>query len=325
VQVTYSTVEKWKSESPDVVKVLLFRKSFTSMVIAFREAADELDGFGFKFGEVDVRSRGAVNLWRRFNLRRLPLVAVLRDDGGEPAVFGGQMTHKVLTNWLMINKNPWLPRVSSDNIQERCLNGEKKFCAILAVDSTGVGFTRINQTLDVFIRAKKLVEQHPKGNEVEFVWADKIAEHLNSTEAWKSLTTVFQLEHVDRASENLLVIDNSQYVFKNFGGDLNKVTDFTDKDEDMKDFIVSMLDGKASKTKALPRPLFNAPPPPPYTQEDITKLFVVGIVCVVVLAILAWSYITFKKEESIKQEIEASSGKKKKKNSRDGEYSVGDD
>merc|ERR1712178_673238 len=140
------------------------------------------------------------------------------------------------------------------------------------------------------MKAKKMVEQHAKGGEVEFVWADKIAEHINTTDSWKSLTTVFNIKDAERRSENLLMIDNSNYVFKNFGGDLNKVTDFTDKDEDMKDFIVSMLDGKAARTTPLPRPLFKEPPPPPYTQEDITKLFVVGVVCVVVLAILVWSY-----------------------------------
>jgi len=323
--VTYSTVEKWKKDSPELVKVLLFRKSFTAMVIAFREAAEELDGYGFKFGEVDVRSRGAVNLWRRFNLRRLPLVAVLRDDGAEPAVFGGQMGTKTLENWLMINKNYWLPRVSSDNLQERCINSAKQYCAILAVDATGVSFSRINQTLAIFMKAKKLVEQHPKGSEVEFVWADKIAEHLNTTESWKSLTTVFNIKDAERRSENLLMVDNTNYVFKNFGGDLNKVTDFTDKDEDMKDFVVSMLEGKATRTSALPKPLFKEPPPPPYTQEDITKIFVIIIVCIVTLGALAWSYITFKKEESIKEELQASSGKKKKKEKRDGEYGVGDD
>jgi len=50
--VTYATVDKWKKASPELVKVLLFRKSFTAMVLAFREAAEELDGYGFQFGEV---------------------------------------------------------------------------------------------------------------------------------------------------------------------------------------------------------------------------------------------------------------------------------
>merc|ERR1712216_625130 len=191
----------------------------------------------------------------------------------------GQLSTKTLENWLMINKTPWLPRVSSDNIEEKCLSGsQKQYCAILAVDATGVGYTRINQTLDVFMRAKTLVEQHPKGKDVHFVWADKVAEHLNSTETWKSLTTVFSMEKVDRKSENLIVMDNSNYVFKNFGGNLNKVTDLSDKDQDMRDFIVSMVEESSKAVTKLPSPLFKEPPPPPYTQEDITKIFVVLIV-----------------------------------------------
>merc|ERR1711959_37339 len=320
--VTYGTVENWKKESPDLVKVLLFRKSFTAMVLAFREAAEELDGYGFKFGEVDVRSRGAVNLWRRFNLRRLPLVAVLREDGGEPAVYGGQLPTKTLENWLMINKNPWLPRVSTENFEDKCIHGGKRFCAILAVDATGVGYTRINSTLDVFIRAQKLVEKHAQGSEVEFVWADKVAEHLNTTEAWKSLTTVFNIEKADRKSENLVVLDNYNMVYKNFGGNLNKVTDLSDKEDDIKDFVVSMLEGKAKQTVAMPNPLFQEPPPPPYTQEDITKIFVVMIVCIAALGALVWSYITFQKEAAIKEELVASSGTKKKKEKRDGQYDI---
>jgi hypothetical protein len=322
--VTYATVDKWKQSSPNLVKVLLFRKSFTAMVLAFREAAEELDGYGFQFGEVDVRSRGAVNLWRRFNLRRLPLVAVLREDGGEPAVYGGQLTTKTLENWLMINKNPWLPRVSTENLEDKCINGGKRFCAILAVDATGVGYTRINSTLDVFIRAQKLVEKHEKGKEVEFVWADKVAEHLNTTEAWKSLTTVFNMDNVDRKSENFVMVDNYNMVYKNFGGNLNKVTDLTDKEIDINDFVVSMLDGAAKQTVKLPSPLFQEPPPPPYTQEDVTKIFVVAIVCIAAIGALVWSYMTFKKEEAIKEELVNSGTKKSKKEKRDGEYGVGE-
>jgi hypothetical protein len=294
------------------------------MVLAFREAAEELDGYGFQFGEVDVRSRGAVNLWRRFNLRRLPLVAVLREDGGEPAVYGGQLTTKTLENWLMINKTPWLPRISTENFEDRCMNGNKRFCAILAVDATGVSYTRINSTLDVFMRAQKMVEEHPRGSEVEFVWADKVAEHLNTTEEWKSLTTVFNMEKVDRKSENLIVMDNSKYVFKNFGGNLNKVTDLSDKDQDMRDFIVSMVEESSKAVTKLPSPLFKEPPPPPYTQEDITKIFVVLIVCIAFVGALAWSYVTFRKEEAIKEELLAANPKKKREK-RDGQYSLGDD
>merc|ERR1712167_497821 len=189
----------------------------------------------------------------------------------------------------------------------------------------GVSYTRINSTLDVFMRAQKLVESHAKGSEVEFVWADKVAEHLNPTEAWKSLTTVFKMDNVDRKSENLVMLDNYNMVYKNFGGNLNKVTDLSDKEEDMKEFVVSMLDGTAKQTVALPSPLFLEPPPPPYTQEDITKIFVVLIVCVAAIAALVWSYMTFKKEEAIKEELVSSGSKKKKKEKRDGEYGVGDD
>jgi hypothetical protein len=317
-------VDKWKQSSPNLVKVLLFRKSFTAMVLAFREAAEELDGYGFQFGEVDVRSRGAVNLWRRFNLRRLPLVAVLRDDGGEPAVYGGQLTTKTLENWLMINKNPWLPRVSTENLEDKCIHGTKRFCAILAVDATGVGYTRINSTLDVFMRAQQLVEKHPRGDEVAFMWADKVAEHLNTTEAWKSLTTVFNIEQADRKSENLVVLDNQNYVFKNFGGNLNKVTDLSGKEDDMKDFVISMIEEKAKATVPLPTPIFKEPPPPPYTQEDITKIFVVAIVCIAAIGALAWSYVTFQKEAAIKEEIQAKGSTKKNKEKRDGEYGVGE-
>jgi len=322
--VTYATVDKWKKTSPNLVKVLLFRKSFTAMVLAFREAAEELDGYGFQFGEVDVRSRGAVNLWRRFNLRRLPLVAVLREDGGEPAVYGGQLTTKTLENWLMINKNPWLPRISTENFEDKCIHSSKRFCAILAVDATGVGYTRINATLDVFMRAQKLVEKHAQGAEVEFVWADKVAEHLNTTESWKSLTTVFNIEKPDRKSENLIMIDSYNMVYKSFGGQLNKVTDLSEKEDDIKDFIQGVLEGKAKHTVALPSPLFQEPPPPPYTQEDITKIFVVMIVCIAALAALVWSYVTFKKEEAIKETLHTTATKKKKEK-RDGEYGVGDD
>lgn len=321
--VTYATVDKWKKASPELVKVLLFRKSFTAMVLAFREAAEELDGYGFKFGEVDVRSRGAVNLWRRFNLRRLPLVAVLREDGGEPAVYGGQLTTKTLENWLMINKNPWLPRVSFENLEDRCVNGGKRFCAILAVDATGVSYTRINATLDVFMKAQKLLESHEKGNEIEFVWADKVAEHLNTTETWKSLTTVFNIENADRRTESLIVMDNYNYNYKNFGGNLNKVTDLTDKELDIQAFVESILGGNAKGMAKLPSPLFTEPPPPPYTQEDITKIFVVFLVCAAAIAALGWSYVTFKKEQAIKEELEKGKGGKKKEK-RDGDYSTGE-
>lgn len=323
--VTYGTVETWKKASPDRVKVLLFRKSFTAMVLAFREAADELEPYGFKFGEVDVRSRGAVNLWRRFNLRRLPLIAVVRDDGGDSPVYGGQLGTKTLENWLMINKNPSLPRVSSDNFEEKCIGGAKRYCAILGVDATNVAYSRINQTLQVFMSAQKQIEKLPQGNEVEFVWADKIAEQFNTTEMWKSLTTVFSMKDADRKSESFVVTDNQQGTFKSFGGNLAKVTDLTGKDEEMKDFIANFMTGKAARTQKLPNPIFKPPPAPPYTQEELTKIFVVAIVGLAAIASLVWSYVTFKKEEAIREEIKAASGKKIKKEKRDHDYSIGED
>merc|ERR1711935_965280 len=65
--VTYSTFPEWR-KADDRIKVLLFRKTFTRMVMVYRDAAEQFEHI-MKFGEVDVRSRGAVNLWRRFNLR----------------------------------------------------------------------------------------------------------------------------------------------------------------------------------------------------------------------------------------------------------------
>lgn len=323
--VTYGTVDNWKKTHADRVKVLLFRKSFTAMVLAFREAADELEGFGFQFGEVDVRSRGAVNLWRRFNLRRLPLIAVLRDDDAESPVYGGQLGTKTLENWLMINKNPSLPRISSDNLEEKCLYS-KRYCAILGVDATHVAYARINETLRVFMSAQQQILKHPSGKEIEFVWADKISEHHNTTEMWKSLTTVFSMKDADRKAESLVVTDNYYGTFKSFGGNLAKVTDMTGKDEEMHDFIKAFVEQKKGlRTEKLPSPIFTAPPPPPYTQEDITKIFVVAIVGAAAIASLMWSYMTFKKEEAIREELKAASTKKIKKEKRDNEYSTGED
>merc|ERR1711924_337135 len=113
--------------------------------------------------------------------------------------------------------------------------------------------------------------------------------------------------------------------FKSFGGNLAKVTDLTDKDEEMKEFITGFIEGKAARTQKLPNPIFSAPPPPPYTQEDITKIFVVLIICSAFISALIWSYMTFKKEESIREEMLADSGKKRKKEKRDVEYGIGDD
>jgi len=172
------------------------------------------------------------------------------------------------------------------------------------------------------LKAQKLVESHPQGSEIEFVWADKVAEHLNTTDVWKSLTTVFNIEGADRRTESLVVMDRYNYNYKNFGGNFNKVTDLTDKELDIQAFVTSILDGNAKGMTALTTPLFVEPPPPPYTQEDITKMFVTFIVCAGAIAALAWSYVTFKKEQAIKEELEKGAGKKKEK--RDGEYSTGE-
>merc|ERR1712178_575047 len=103
--------------------------------------------------------------------------------------------------------------------------------------------------------AKKMLESHPKAGEIEFVWADKIAEHLNTTEIWKSLTTVFDIKDADRKSENFIVTDNYMGTYKSFGGNLAKVTDLTDKDEEMKDFISGFISGKAARVQKLPSPI----------------------------------------------------------------------
>ena len=93
--VTYDNYLEWRSSDPRV-KVVLFRKHFTRMVLVYREAAAAFgkESSMFHFGEVDVRSRGAVNLWRRYGMKRMPLVAVLRpnEDGKvdeeNPALLG---------------------------------------------------------------------------------------------------------------------------------------------------------------------------------------------------------------------------------------------
>jgi len=116
--------------------------------------------------------------------------------------------------------------------------------------------------------------------------------------------------------------------FKSFGGNLAKVTDLSDKEEEFKDFITSILDNKAARMQSLPSPIFKEPPPPPYTQEDITRIFVVLVVCLVALAALTWSYITFQQEAAIREavvEAAKAAGKKIKKEKRDGDYGVGDD
>jgi hypothetical protein len=324
--VTYSTFQDWRS-SDDRIKVLLFRKTFTRMVMVYRESAEQFEHI-MKFGEVDVRSRGAVNLWRRFNLRRLPLVAVLREDDEQPGVLGGSFDSRMLVNFLASNRLPLFPRVSSENFEEVCMSGTKRYCAMLAADPRYITYRKINTTLEVFGRAGKMFEQDPElKDQIEFTWADKVSDYLNTTEQWRSLYSVFGSTNAEHRSINFYVTDNQKHVFKDFGGNLHKVSEMDGKDQEMKDFIQDFVAGNL-KTTPLPSPLFQAPPPPPYTQEDVTKLFVIGVVVLVVLVAMAWSYVVFQKEAAIKEEnssrLSAHKRKKLAAKDKDGDYSVGE-
>merc|ERR1712195_375438 len=298
--VTYTSFNEWR-KSDERIKVLLFRKTFTRMVMVYRDAAEQFEHI-MKFGEVDVRSRGAVNLWRRFNLRRLPLVAVLRDDDQQPGVLGGSFDQRMLVNFLASNRLPLFPRVSSENFEEVCINSNKRYCAILAADPRYITYRKINTTLEVFGRTGQMFANESLADQIEFCWADKVSDYLNTTEAWKSLYSVFDVSDADHRSINFFVTDNKKHVFKDFGGNL--------------------------KSTSLPRPLFHAPPPPPYTQEDLTKLFVTGVVALVVIIAMGWSYYVFQAEAAIKEQHHAALSKTKKKkakkNDRDGDYSVGE-
>jgi hypothetical protein len=326
--VTYTTFADWRS-SDDRIKVLLFRKTFTRMVMVYRDAAEQFEHI-MKFGEVDVRSRGAVNLWRRFNLRRLPLVAVLREDDQQPGVLGGSFDQRMLVNFLASNRLPLFPRVSSENFEEVCMTGQKRYCAILAADPRYITYRKINTTLEVFGRAGKMFSEGEKelADQIEFAWADKISDYLNTTEQWRSLYSVFKSHDAEHRSINFFITDNQKGEFKDFGGNLHKVSDMEEKDQEMKEFISEFIAGNLKSSK-LPQPLFQAPPPPPYTQEDITKLFVLGIVLAVVFGALGWSYWVFHAEAAIKEKAMSNlSSRKLKKNAakdRDNQYSVGDD
>jgi hypothetical protein len=324
--VTYTTFSDWR-QSDDRIKVLLFRKTFTRMVMVYRDAAEQFEHI-MKFGEVDVRSRGAVNLWRRFNLRRLPLVAVLREDDQQPGVLGGSFDQRMLVNFLASNRLPLFPRVSSENFEDVCINGAKRYCAILAADPRYITYRKINTTLEVFGRAGKLFEKDSSiSDQIEFTWADKVSDYLNSTEQWRSLYSVFGADDAEHRSINFFVTDNMKHVFKDFGGNLHKVTDMDDKDQEMKDFIQEFVAGNLKATP-LPRPLFQAPPPPPYTQEDLIKLSVTSVVVAFVLVALGWSYFQFQKEAAIKEEkmSKMSAHKRKKLEAKDidGDYTVGE-
>jgi hypothetical protein len=324
--VTYNSFADWRA-SDDRIKVLLFRKTFTRMVMVYRDAAEQFEHI-MKFGEVDVRSRGAVNLWRRFNLRRLPLVAVLRDDDQQPGVLGGSFDQRMLVNFLASNRLPLFPRVSSENFEELCMNGPKRYCAILAADPRYITYRKINTTLEVFGRAGKMFGNDPAiMDQIEFTWADKVSDYLNTTESWRSLYSVFGSPDAEHRSIHFYVTDNKEHVFKDFGGNLHKVTDMDEKDQEMKDFVQEFINGNLKSNK-LPTPLFRAPPPPPYTQEDMTKLYVLASVLLVVAVAMVWSYIQFQSEAAIKEErLNKMDPKKKKKlanRDKDGEYSVGE-
>jgi len=324
--VTYTSFNEWR-KSDERIKVLLFRKTFTRMVMVYRDAAEQFEHI-MKFGEVDVRSRGAVNLWRRFNLRRLPLVAVLRDDDHQPGVLGGSFDQRMLVNFLASNRLPLFPRLSSENFEEVCITGNKRYCAILAADPRYITYRKINTTLEVFGRAGKMFENDTAFmDQIEFTWADKVSDYLNSTDHWRSLYSIFGSEEVEHRSINFYVTDNVKHVFKDFGGNLHKVSDMDQKDMEMKEFIQEFVAGNLKSTP-LPSPLFQPPPPPPYTQEDVTKLFVTGIVVAAVVVALGWSYFVFQAEAAIKEEQKnkLSSAKRKKIESKDkdGDYNVGE-
>lgn len=324
--VTYTSFNDWR-QSDERIKVLLFRKTFTRMVMVYRDAAEQFENI-MKFGEVDVRSRGAVNLWRRFNLRRLPLVAVLRDDDQQPGVLGGSFDQRMLVNFLASNRLPLFPRVSSENFEELCINGKKRYCAILAADPRYITYRKINTTLEVFGRAGKMFENDTTFmDQIEFTWADKVSDYLNTTEQWRSLYSIFGSQDAEHRSINFYVTDNKKHVFKDFGGNLHKVTDMDQKDMEMKEFVQEFVAGNLKSTP-LPAVLFQAPPPPPYTQEDVTRFFVAGIVIAAVVVALGWSYFVFQAEAAIKEEqknkLSAAKRKKIDAKDKDGDYSVGE-
>jgi len=323
-KLTYNNFDEWR-KSDTRVKVVLFRKNFTRMVMVFREAARSLGESLFRFGEIDVRIRGAVNLWRRQGMRRMPLVAVLRDDEQNPALLGGSFNRKMLDNFLLSNRLPIeFPRLSSENIEEVCLAGSKRYCVILAVDPRYVSHKQVNTSMDVFLQASEMIAKVPALAEAnaQFCWADKVGDYVNTTESWKSLHSIFGTTP-ELYTIHLFITDNLHHSYKDFGGNLFKVTDWTEKEIEMKDFVEEFLLGKL-KTTPMPTPLFRPPPSPPMTQEEKSKLLVGCLVCSVVLVVLGWSFVTFKKEEKIREELINTGQLKKKKEKRDADYSLGD-
>lgn len=260
-------------------------------------------------------------------MKRMPLVAVLRDnDKSEPALLGGTFDRKMLDNFLLANRVPVeFPRISSENFEESCITGQSRYCVVLAADPRYVPYNQVQTSLDIFVKASKLIAAKPKLKDmgIQFAWADKIAEHVNTTESWKSMHTVFGT-HPEFYSIHLFVVDADAYTFKDFGGNLFKVTDWTDKELDVKEFVEEFVTGKL-KTVKLPSPLFREPPPPSMSQEDIVKIFIIALVSAVVLIVMGWSFVTFKKEESLREElIKTGVMKKPKKAKRDCDYEVGE-
>jgi len=315
----------WRTSEPARVKVLLFRTSFTRMVMSFRNVSKRMNDV-FDFGEVDVRGRGNVNLWRRQGLKRMPLVAVLR-NGDQPAgLLGGAFHEQQLINFLRCNAESHFPRVSQDTFEQVALASDARFTAIFAADPRYVQHRTVLTALNVFKNAQKSVLADPALKDVappvQFLWADAMGEFVNTTQEWKSLHRVFGT--VPSAhTVHIFVTDRDKRTFKDFGGNLLKLTDWSGKADEIKDFVTEYAMGKLKAT-TFPSPLFQEPPPPPLSQEEVTKRFIAVVVCAVVLFFLGFSFVTFKKEEAVREEIIKASGKKPKKERRDNNYEIGE-
>merc|ERR1712032_1028092 len=149
-----------------------------------------------------------------------------------------------------------------------------------------------------------------------------MGDHVNTTQEWQSLHSVFRTP-VSASGVHIFVADRERNTFKDFGGNLIKLTDWQGKAEGVKELIELYASGRL-KAAVFPSPLFKEPPPPPLSQEEITKRFITVIVIAVVLFFLAFSFVTFKKEEAVREEMIKASGKKPKKEKRDCEYEIGE-
>jgi len=327
-QLTYNNYQDWRTGDPRV-KVVLYRKHFTKMVMVYREAAAAFgkESTMFQFGEVDVRTRGAVNLWRRHGMKRMPLVAVLRpeEEDKNPGLLGGSFSRKMLDNFLLSNRLPIeFPRLSSENFEEVCINGDSRYCVILAADPRYVSHNQVNSSMAVFLQASKMIAAHPTlaDSNAKFCWADKVGEYINTTEVWKSMFVPFGITP-EVYSIHLFITDSSKRTYKDFGGNLFKVTDWEEKELEITEFVEEFVDEKL-KSLPIPNPLFQAPPPPPISEEEWSKIFVASLVCSIVLVILGWSFVTFKKEQALKEHLISTGVIKKKKEKRDAEYDIGE-